>query len=339
MGRKKKKGQKQIVFCYYCDRTFDREKVLIQHQRAKHFKCVECGKRLGTAQGMHIHMYQVHKQTTDKVPFALKGRDSYDVEVYGMSGIPEDILRNKQHEETGLFPIPKKQRTNANAHTPPVPTLMGPTAGLVATMPSVGVSPFIAAGQPMPFGTVMRAPLQQGMPFQQAMSIGMPMMAIPGRPGSFIPNNQPVRIAPATIGPLAQDASNNQNQLNPGVSARNSFQAGQNAYLNNISGPTQDMPSNRTGNNVSLGNSGSRGIQPPAAIAQSASLDDNGNPSSATSLSKRKGRKVFRIFDNELESMEEIRAKCSKYHFDPNTQQKIHQFQNNHDGIPFIGVR
>ena len=32
MGRKKKKAQKQIIFCYYCDREFEQEKVLIQHQ-------------------------------------------------------------------------------------------------------------------------------------------------------------------------------------------------------------------------------------------------------------------------------------------------------------------
>lgn len=40
MGRKKRGTIKKVVFCYYCDREFDDEKVLIQHQKAKHFKCM-----------------------------------------------------------------------------------------------------------------------------------------------------------------------------------------------------------------------------------------------------------------------------------------------------------
>eukprot|EP00242_Pyramimonas_sp_CCMP2087_P009517 CAMPEP_0198218806 /NCGR_PEP_ID=MMETSP1445-20131203/71243_1 /TAXON_ID=36898 /ORGANISM="Pyramimonas sp., Strain CCMP2087" /LENGTH=93 /DNA_ID=CAMNT_0043896011 /DNA_START=196 /DNA_END=473 /DNA_ORIENTATION=+ len=90
MGKKKKK---EIVkpWCYYCDRVFDDEKILIQHQKAKHFKCSLCGKKLSTAGGLVIHGYQVHKETIDKVPFAKPGRESTDVNVFGMYGIPEDL--------------------------------------------------------------------------------------------------------------------------------------------------------------------------------------------------------------------------------------------------------
>lgn len=35
MGRKKKKYEEQKPWCFYCDREFDDEKILIQHQRAK----------------------------------------------------------------------------------------------------------------------------------------------------------------------------------------------------------------------------------------------------------------------------------------------------------------
>jgi len=55
MGRKKKR-QKAVIFCYYCDRVFDSEKVLIQHQRAKHFKCPQCHKRMSSAHGMMVHV-------------------------------------------------------------------------------------------------------------------------------------------------------------------------------------------------------------------------------------------------------------------------------------------
>jgi len=38
-------------FCYYCERDFDDLKILIQHQKAKHFKCSKCNRRLNTAGG------------------------------------------------------------------------------------------------------------------------------------------------------------------------------------------------------------------------------------------------------------------------------------------------
>ena len=38
------------------------EKVLIQHQRTKHYKCDICHKKLNTAGGLGIHVRQVHKE-------------------------------------------------------------------------------------------------------------------------------------------------------------------------------------------------------------------------------------------------------------------------------------
>ena len=38
-------------WCYYCERDFDDMRVLIAHQKAKHFKCDRCGRRLNTAGG------------------------------------------------------------------------------------------------------------------------------------------------------------------------------------------------------------------------------------------------------------------------------------------------
>jgi hypothetical protein len=46
------------MFCYYCDREFDDDNVLIEHQKARHFKCM-CGKRMATAQSLSVHMIQV----------------------------------------------------------------------------------------------------------------------------------------------------------------------------------------------------------------------------------------------------------------------------------------
>ena len=48
-----------IIFHRYCNRDFEDEKVLIQHQKAKHFKCHICHKKLYTGPGLAIHCMQV----------------------------------------------------------------------------------------------------------------------------------------------------------------------------------------------------------------------------------------------------------------------------------------
>ena len=57
MGKNKRKHPdiEEILarpWCYYCERDFDDLKILINHQKAKHFKCERCGRRLNTAGGM-----------------------------------------------------------------------------------------------------------------------------------------------------------------------------------------------------------------------------------------------------------------------------------------------
>ncbi len=33
----------------------------MQHQKAKHYKCPECNRKLNTSRGLAVHAYQVHK--------------------------------------------------------------------------------------------------------------------------------------------------------------------------------------------------------------------------------------------------------------------------------------
>ncbi|KAL1537546.1 protein SUPPRESSOR OF FRI 4-like isoform X1 [Salvia divinorum] len=99
MGKKKKRGAVDKVWCYYCDREFDDEKILVQHQKAKHFKCHVCHKKLSTAGGMAIHVLQVHKEQVTKVPNAKPGRETTEIEIYGMQGIPPDALASHYGEE------------------------------------------------------------------------------------------------------------------------------------------------------------------------------------------------------------------------------------------------
>jgi len=96
---KKKRGYPDVEdvlarpWCYYCERDFDDLKILISHQKAKHFKCERCGRRLNTAGGLSVHMSQVHKEQLSTVENALPNRQGLEVEIFGMEGIPDDVMQ------------------------------------------------------------------------------------------------------------------------------------------------------------------------------------------------------------------------------------------------------
>ncbi|KUF95117.1 6-hydroxy-D-nicotine oxidase [Phytophthora nicotianae] len=165
MGKKKRRDDgageatQRRIFCYYCDRNFDDEKVLILHQKARHFKCPTCHKKLSTISGMIIHTQQVHKETLKSIPNAKPGKESVEVEVYGMEGVP-DADGN----------VAKKPRLD-------VPMMGG--------YPGQGV-PFIGGRPPPP----MQFPGGMAPP-----GVGMPMRPPPpprGFPGGIMP---PPRMA------------------------------------------------------------------------------------------------------------------------------------------------
>ena len=81
MGNKKKRGHpdaEEILarpWCYYCERDFDDLKILINHQKAKHFKCERCGRRLNTAGGMCQSALNVYN-VANLVPRSLRTYDA-----------------------------------------------------------------------------------------------------------------------------------------------------------------------------------------------------------------------------------------------------------------------
>ena len=102
MGRKKKHVEKIKPWCWYCDREFDDEETLIQHQKAKHFKCPTCHKRLFTVPGLAIHSQQVHKEELKEVPACIPGRNNTKIEIFGSEGVPiEDLKARGGYESDG----------------------------------------------------------------------------------------------------------------------------------------------------------------------------------------------------------------------------------------------
>ncbi|TPP57094.1 hypothetical protein FGIG_05382 [Fasciola gigantica] len=130
MGRKKRKQLKP--WCWYCNREFDDEKILIQHQKAKHFKCPFCHRKLFTGPGLSIHCNQVHKEKLDKIPNALPNRTSTVIDIYGMVGVPEVDLIEHERLKLGIEaeePPEKVSKTEESSSffPPALPFLPGVT--------------------------------------------------------------------------------------------------------------------------------------------------------------------------------------------------------------------
>ncbi|KAI9801918.1 MAG: hypothetical protein M1833_002233 [Piccolia ochrophora] len=123
MGKKKHHPDAEEIlsrpWCYYCERDFDDLKILISHQKAKHFKCDRCGRRLNTAGGLSVHMTQVHKETLTSVENALPNRAGLDVEIFGMEGIPDDVVTAHNQRVLSQFQQAEAERRAATGNLGP----------------------------------------------------------------------------------------------------------------------------------------------------------------------------------------------------------------------------
>ncbi|CAE6499767.1 unnamed protein product [Rhizoctonia solani] len=164
MGKNKNKKKNKFVlrpWCWYCEREFEDEKVLMQHQKAKHFKCGHCPRRLNTAGGLAVHIQQVHKLDPEKIENALPGRDGYEVEIFGMEGIPAPDMaayKRRKEEELGLasgtISQPPAKRPKMDYRQPTDAELAAQLAAHKALMAGNDVGPSAPAvfGAPMVFG-------------------------------------------------------------------------------------------------------------------------------------------------------------------------------------------
>mmetsp|Transcript_108290 Transcript_108290/g.345835 ORF Transcript_108290/g.345835 Transcript_108290/m.345835 type:complete len:247 (+) Transcript_108290:76-816(+) len=212
-------------FCFFCDRTFDDETVLLQHQRSKHFRCHECDAsalrgKCESVQGLMIHTLKVHSKTLTKVPNALLGRDNPQLNVYGMEGIPPELLEERgfqQHMLVGSAQPPAPQPAPA----PPPPAFVG-VHGLPGMPPLLdysvlgappapsleGFQQFLAAQKlAQPLGTLPMSPL--GASFagtQVAPSVPLHLDANPSSAGT-LPSVRPMKRPLEEPGVIGEDIS------------------------------------------------------------------------------------------------------------------------------------
>lgn len=181
-------------WCWYCNRDFDDEKILIQHQKAKHFKCHICHKKLYTGPGLAIHCMQVHKETIDGVPNAIPGRTDIELEIYGMEGIPEkDMEERRRVLEQKNQETQKKKQNQDDSDEYDDDDEPGPSfQQTAAVQPQVGyIPPMTQPGMPPGSGALGIPPgsysgIPPMMPGVPPMMPGMPPV-IPGMPPGMIP--------------------------------------------------------------------------------------------------------------------------------------------------------
>lgn len=104
MGKKKNGGGQATVdtdkvFCYFCDKDFDDERVLIQHQVMKHFRCPVCKSgssgKCNTLHGLIIHYRKVHSADLAVTPNSIQGRDNpvASMQIVGTRFVPEEVVQ------------------------------------------------------------------------------------------------------------------------------------------------------------------------------------------------------------------------------------------------------
>ncbi len=97
MGRKKRNLNYVKPFCFYCDKVFSNEIVLHQHQKDIHFTCPRCEKKFPSTHNLTKHFHRNHnKFTLDKVPNALKERESPSLNIFAMTGVPNDFIEARR---------------------------------------------------------------------------------------------------------------------------------------------------------------------------------------------------------------------------------------------------
>jgi hypothetical protein len=108
----------------------------------------------------------VHKETIKVVPNALEGRDSLDIHIYGMDGVPPELLGATGVKRQRVYGSDDADAAPAVSSTAPQNTMS--TWG--APRPMMGAPPLPAAGASS--GGYVGAPGAPGMPFLPPPMVG-----------------------------------------------------------------------------------------------------------------------------------------------------------------------
>ena len=69
--------------------------------------------------GLSVHMTQVHKETLAVIENALPNRSGLEVEIFGMEGIPEDVVQAHQQRVLQQFAQAEAERRAATGNAGP----------------------------------------------------------------------------------------------------------------------------------------------------------------------------------------------------------------------------
>mmetsp|Transcript_27527 Transcript_27527/g.76924 ORF Transcript_27527/g.76924 Transcript_27527/m.76924 type:complete len:301 (+) Transcript_27527:32-934(+) len=298
MGKKKRKGVRK-PYCWYCEREFVDEKILIQHQKSKHFKCEVCNKKLATAGGMVTHVLQVHKKHVAAVPNAIPGRDSTAFEIHGMEGIPQEKSEEPPAKKAKVEPV-----------------------AAAAVNPMVAVNPMMGMGMPMGMmRSGMGAMPHPGMPPPMAMPgmypnmMGMPMMPPAGMPQMHygMPPSAPPVYAQANY-PQSHGDMRAQGRAMPPAPPQGGLLPTPPTSNNNnsqSSPPLRSTPASYSSGGAS--SPAETGLAAPSAPVTGSAATPGASSARPDPPPAAKAKPIVLVFnDNEL-SMEERRAMLGRY--------------------------
>lgn len=296
---------------------------------------------------MSIHVLQVHKETVNKVPNAKAGRESTEVEIYGMQGIPPDVLAAHYGEEedetpakTAKVDIPSSQYVGGvlpgslAAGYPPRATLgtvppvynpavpMRPTGWPVPPRPPPWYSQYPAVTIPPP--APMGLPQQPLFPVQ---NVRPPVLAT--APPSLQPS---LPVAPPGL-PVSNPPVPVSQPLFPVVPNNN--------FVRSLPMLTASVPlslpaevNNSTAPNMGNYSASTIGYQVPApAIVNLHSYASGPNtdgpsigPPPVITNKAPASNEVYLVWDDEAMSMEERRISLQKYQVHDETSQVSYHY-------------
>ncbi|KAI0473996.1 hypothetical protein GGR56DRAFT_649924 [Xylariaceae sp. FL0804] len=338
MGKKKRRHPdvEELLsrpWCYYCERDFEDLKLLISHQKAKHFKCDRCGRRLNTAGGLSVHMNQVHKESLSSVENALPNRQGLEVEIFGMEGMPEDIIQQHNQRIIQNFYQAQAERYAATGNLPPgqnpkrpakkikhenpeeLKTRVRELRARLATQKTANGGVTHTPPQGLPDG---RSPVQNGSPgsFPQNSPFPPPGGQYPGFPQQAVPGFAPPSQYPPSGYPAASNLPSRPPSnlpAPPGLPPR----PGQQGWQGNASTIDELVAgAQQHGDDIDhIIRMAEAGIKPPRKADSATPAAEEPAPAEKKSK-KEKDKNVKMVYEDEL-SPEERMAMMPRYAFNP----------------------